>query len=406
MAISVTKTSLFGKKFLLSNNKQYLINFVLLQSLVLKEGSKNYVNWIETPIPMYFEVYLYNWDNPNDLGSKTIKPHFTQKGPYVFKEVHKRVGLDWNDNSTVSYNQTRTWHFLPEKSNGSLDDEITNINVIATTVALITRQSFALKLAIDALFIEQNTQLFIKKTARELIFDGYNDPILEFLKNMKHLLPINLPIPEIPFTKFGWFAERNNSADYDGRFTIFTGADDINKLGLMNLWNHQKKSPFYRKDCRELKGTTGELWPPVKKGNDISVFATDLCRSLTLKYDCEISKFGLTGSKWSGDDRVFDNGAKYPSQLCFCTSDEELCPDMPYGVGNMSDCRFGAPAFASFPHFYLAHESFMNAIDGLAAPNKKNDEFYIALEPTTGIPMEVNAQLQINILLQPVSNLL
>lgn len=382
-----------------------LIQLIYLQSLVLKEGSKNYINWIETPIPMYFEVYLYNWDNPSELGSHTIKPHFTQKGPYVFKEVHKRVGLDWNENSTVSYNQTRTWHFIPEKSNGSLDDEITNLNVIATTVALIARPSTALKLLIDGLFLEQNTQLFIKKTARELIFDGYNDPILELLKKIKNSSPFNLPIPDIPFTKFGWFAERNNSADYDGRFTIFTGADDINKLGLMNLWNHKNKSPFYRKDCRGLKGTTGELWPPVKAGDDISVFATDLCRSLTLKYDGEISKFGLTGGKWSGDDRVFDNGVKYPSQLCFCTSNEEQCPDMPAGVGNMSDCRFGAPAFASFPHFYLADKSFLNAVDGLAEPNQKDDEFFIALEPKTGIPMEVNAQLQINILLQPVSNL-
>lgn len=392
--------------FFVHNKKKFnFINFIL-QSLVLKEGSKNYVNWIETPIPMYFEVYLYNWDNPNELGSTKIKPHFTQKGPYVFKEVHKRVGIDWNDNSTVSYNQTRNWHFIPEKSNGSLDDEITNINVIATTVALLTRQSMALKLAIDGLFLEQNTQLFLKKTARELIFDGYNDPILEFLKNMKHLIPINLPIPEIPFTKFGWFAERNNSADYDGRFTIFTGADDITKLGIMNLWNHEKKSPYYRGDCRNLKGTTGELWPPVKLNEDISIFATDLCRSLTLTYNGELSKYGVTGGKWIGDDSVFDNGAKYPSQLCFCTSDEELCPDMPSGVGNMSDCRFGAPAFASFPHFYLADESFVNAVDGLAAPNKEDDEFYIALEPTTGIPIDVNAKLQINILLQPVSNLL
>ncbi|XP_055540738.1 protein croquemort-like [Wyeomyia smithii] len=35
-------------------------------------------------------------------------------------------------------------------------------------------------------------------------------------------------------------------------------------------------------------------------------------------------------------------------------------------------------------------------------PNRSKHEFYIAIEPHTGIPLDVRAQLQINMLLQPV----
>lgn len=93
----------------------------------------NYENWIETPIPMYLEIYMWNWTNTHDVHNKSVKPMFDELGPYVFKEVHDRVDLDWhNDNDTISFNQTRTWYFDSERSTGTLDDLITNINVIAT----------------------------------------------------------------------------------------------------------------------------------------------------------------------------------------------------------------------------------------------------------------------------------
>lgn len=91
----------------------------------------NYNNWIETPIPMYMEITMFNWTNSDQVHNHSVKPHMTQMGPYVFVEKHRRVDLNWyDDNSTVSFNQIRTWHFSPERSNGSLDDKVTNLNVL------------------------------------------------------------------------------------------------------------------------------------------------------------------------------------------------------------------------------------------------------------------------------------
>lgn len=89
--------------------------------------------WKETPIPMYIEFYLFNCTNAQEVvDSKwAVKPKLEECGPYTYSEHHVRVNVEWHDNGTLSYQQKRIWKFLPERTNGSLDDKITNLNVIA-----------------------------------------------------------------------------------------------------------------------------------------------------------------------------------------------------------------------------------------------------------------------------------
>lgn len=107
---------------------------ILYGQLELRNGTLVYDKWIETPIPMYIDFYLFNWTNADEVlaNPQTVKPRFEECGPYVFSEHHKRVGVVWHpENGTVSFNQTRQWHFVPEQSHGSLDDVVTNVNVIS-----------------------------------------------------------------------------------------------------------------------------------------------------------------------------------------------------------------------------------------------------------------------------------
>jgi scavenger receptor class B, member 1 len=182
---------------------------------------------------------------------------------------------------------------------------------------------------------------------------------------------------------------------------MFTGIDDIQKLGILTKWNDDSKTNLYRGKCDDVVGTTGELWPPITSGTKppLTVFATDVCRSIQIKYDSKFEKHGINGYKWVADETVFDNGIKHPEMACYCSAEEESCPDLLPGLFNASSCKFGAPAFVSFPHFYLAHEHYQQAVDGMH-PNKKDHEFSIAMEPKTGIPLSVRAQLQINLLMK------
>lgn len=53
----------------------------------------------------------------------------------------------------------------------------------------------------------------------------------------------------------------------------------------------------------------------------------------------------------------------------------------------------------SYPHFYLADPFYRDAIEGMR-PNKSKHELFFTIEPETGMPMQVQAAMQLNIYLQ------
>jgi hypothetical protein len=48
-----------------------------------------------------------------------------------YRETQAKVNITWNANRTVTYKQRRWWYFDQENSNGTLDDVITTLNVVA-----------------------------------------------------------------------------------------------------------------------------------------------------------------------------------------------------------------------------------------------------------------------------------
>jgi hypothetical protein len=73
--------------------------------------------------------------------------------------------------------------------------------------------------------------------------------------------------------------------------------------------------------------------------------------------------------EFTGKSDVFNN-------TCYCPSSGCLLP----GVRSLNLCGNNAlPIFISFPHFYLADESYRQSIIGMK-PNKTLHEFKIILE--------------------------
>ncbi|XP_023716223.1 protein croquemort isoform X2 [Cryptotermes secundus] len=375
----------------------------------LTSQSESYTMWEETPIPMFIEVYFFNWTNAAEFQQRPqeVVPEFAELGPYIFSEHHTKVNIVWNDNNTVTFQQVRRWHFDPERSNGTLRDEITNINVIAVTVEYMIRHfNPVVQIIVDTL-VKNLEPLFVTKTVGQLMFEGYEDELLNITA------ALNVSEFQVPMDKFGWFYPRNNSPTYDGVFNMHTGTDNLNLLGIMDAWNYEQYPPYYDGECARITGSTGELFPPLENVDKVALFAPELCSSLDLvKSDDPYSKHGLEAYRFIGDDRALDNGTKYPDNRCYCakrqiigTHEISACTEecAPSGVRSISKCRFGAPAYISFPHFYKADPSYLLNIRGL---NPKQDlhEFYVAVEPHTGIPLDVKARVQINILLRPYKN--
>ena len=67
---------------------------------------------------------------------------------------------------------------------------------------------------------------FVRKSVREIIFDGYDDPLLKWVEKLQDILKIlKVPIPP-DMDKFAIFYKRNMSTYYDGVFNLVTGALD------------------------------------------------------------------------------------------------------------------------------------------------------------------------------------
>lgn len=59
---------------------------------------------------------------------------------------------------------------------------------------------------------------------------------------------------------------------------MYTGEEDILKLGVFDRWNGVKRTNYYEGSCGDVNGTSGELWPPVENDKRVYIFAPDICR--------------------------------------------------------------------------------------------------------------------------------
>ncbi|XP_030747227.1 protein croquemort-like [Sitophilus oryzae] len=367
---------------------QSLFQKIVYEELsVSNEKTTGYQMWKETPIPMYLEFHLFNWTNSDRVEKYSVKPTFEELGPYTFYEHHIRENITFNDNDTITYMTKRTWQFLEDKSNGSLDDLLTVLNPIVVVVAnRIKEEHYLVKRAVNFFFEEKGENIVVKKTVRDLLFEGYNDPLINIA------LKLNISGLKLPFKKFGWFVDRNNSVTYDGVFNMYSGGDDISKLGLITQWNYEHQTSYYKDTCGVVSGTSGELWYPPLSDDEIAIFASDLCSNVKLHRNGTDYLYGITGNQYVGQADVFDNGTYYKESKCFASG-------QPTGVRGVSSCKFGAPAYMSFPHFYLSDSVYRNQVEGMN-PDPSKHATKISLEPNTGLPLRVYAAFQLNLLME------
>ncbi|XP_050347319.1 protein croquemort-like [Nymphalis io] len=371
------------------------IFFAQLKSMMtLSPTSTSFEIWRDVPIPMYLECFMFNVTNVHDiLAGKNVSLEVEELGPYVYRESHTKKNLTWNDNGTVTFYNERFWHYVPEMSNGSLSDIIVNINPIVATVAYVMRRQPAIiKVPVDVFMRMYHDDMFVSAKVSDWLFDGIDDPILDIAQRFPDL-PIN-----IPYDKFGWFYTRNGSLEYDGIFLMNTGENDFSQLGNIEKWKYSNRT-YYRDECGEVRGSTGELWAPELGQPEITIFAPDICTYMNLAKVGPTRIQGIDGVLYAANESLFDNGYRYSSKACYC---DEVRDDncIPAGALNVSSCRYGAPAFVSQPHFLNSDPYYPSKIKGL---NPKEDmNFELALEMYTGMPLRVAAQLQINLLVRHI----
>lgn len=170
--------------------------------------------------------------------------------------------------------------------------------------------------------------------------------------------------------------QRNDSSLLTGDFNADTGIDDITKVDKLRKWNYKSNTSYFEGKCSNLQGSAGEFFPPnMTKNQTVSVFSSEMCRSVLMDFEQEQDIHGVKTFKYSGGDRTVDNGTLYPENECYCSGD---C--VPSGLFNVSSCRFGTPVFMSFPHFYKADPYYHEQVEGMR-PDKDKHQFFMSFEP-------------------------
>ena len=95
--------------------------------------------------------------------------------------------------------------------------------------------------------------------------------------------------------------------------------------------------------------------------------------TLKLKRNHSETTHGLKGNVFYGDESVFDSNLR--NQKCYCVKSPCQAP----GTRDLSTCRYGAPAFVSYPHFYLADPVYRTYVAGMT-PSADKHKFLLQVE--------------------------
>ncbi|KAJ9598393.1 hypothetical protein L9F63_010915 [Diploptera punctata] len=395
----INRVALFGFIIALSGGLlsfcwNVIFNFVLSKTIRLTPGSSLTKQWKDPEVPLYTDIYLFNWTNPEQLYDENFVPNVVELGPYSFRDVFSRVNVKWNKNKTVSFRRRRFWYFDPTRSARPLSDNITLINPVALSAAHVSRfNNYLLQLSVSGALKVTGQKLWITGTAGEVLFDGYDDPLVKIASKL-------VKNEGVTYDKFGFFYMKNGSSVTEGYFNVNTGEDDFTKIGIMRYWNYMNRTDFYQADCGMINGSDGSFYPPGNpKEKPIEMYTVDFCRTLKFHYVDDREVEGIPSYRYVGTKMLLDSGELDPENWCFCGGE---C--LPPGVLNISSCARGAPVFISYPHFLHADPYYLKQVRGLD-PSEEKHQFHIIVEPTTGFPLEVTGRFQFNFMLQPNENI-
>ncbi|KAK0141327.1 Lysosome membrane protein 2 [Merluccius polli] len=368
-------------------------NFIhgrLKREITLTEGSRVFETWKSPPPPVYMQYFFFNLTNLKEF-EKGAKPVLSQVGPYTYREYRPKANVTIVENGTkVSAYSPKTFVFLPEKSIGDPNvDAITTVNIPAWAAMNQVKDSFFKAIFLTAWMTNANADLFTTRTVQELLW-GYEDALLARIAQSKD------GVEKV----FGLMYKKNGSLG--GEFVYHTGEQNYMDYGRVHTWNGQSRLTFWTSNqSNSINGTDGSAFHPLlSKDERLYVFTSDLCRSIFMEFEKDVTVKGIPAYRFTPPRDVLASKEENPANEGFCVTKQEC---LGTGLLKVSPCRNGAPVVASFPHFYLGEPRYVNAFEGLN-PVREHHQTFLDLNPTTGVPVRASKRAQINILISKLSN--
>eukprot|EP00096_Caligus_rogercresseyi_P009544 TRINITY_DN3248_c0_g1_i2.p1 TRINITY_DN3248_c0_g1~~TRINITY_DN3248_c0_g1_i2.p1 ORF type:complete len:506 (-),score=107.11 TRINITY_DN3248_c0_g1_i2:53-1570(-) len=371
-----------------------LRDYLIDARLPLTSSSEVSQLWLHPPIKPHLKIYIFNVTNPGEY-LRGGKPKLDEVGPYVYEEKWEKIHAKWSGNDTrVEYEQKKTYFFRGDASMGSQEDTliVPNVPMIAAISKLRTSPAL-IKMALKSILQLFKQKPFVKLSVREFLW-GYENPLI---KLGNEILPKS---ERIPFDKFGILVGKNGSTA--GALKINTGLEDLSRLGeILSFKGKNKLDKWSGEDCNTIRGTDGTIFPSrLKKEDMIHVFSPDLCQSLPLVFQKEVTSQGIPGYRFIPPSNVFYGPEKNPRNKCFCDEKKNLCM-VNDGLLNVAPCQFNSPIVISWPHFYQANPNILKDFEGLA-PDPEKHQFFIDIQNRLGSGLRAAVRSQINVEITPM----
>jgi len=208
-----------------------------------------------------------------------------------------------------------------------------------------------------------------------------------------------------------WGLFRSRNVTLRKPVTIYHGMSDLSKKGWVKEFDSSPVMNWWQKGskCDEMGGFDGGTLPPgLEKEDSLDIFISLMCRRLNLEFEREeqypnnlVANRYIPPENAMGSHDDDDPRRRNPDNSCYCV-DGFSC--FKSGVLNMAPCKRtpdrpkGAPLALSYPHFYQADPSYLNAVEGLS-PDKERHQFYVDLSPEFGFPLAIRPRFQLNIVI-------
>ncbi|XP_054163914.1 platelet glycoprotein 4-like [Oppia nitens] len=369
--------------------------------VIISRDNTLYDKWVNNESQESIKMFVFEVENPNEV-LNGIKAKVREVGPFVFKIQRLKEKVSFSmDKTIVSFAERKVYLFDELMSTGSLDDNITVINlqfmILNPMLTQLTQSSNTVNSrsnnsVLNTIFDTFRDNVFTSKSIREILFESKDDPKLKQITQYFTSLSRNgIYVPKLLPKNFSLFD--NNT---ENKFEVLTGY----KTGLYSKilkWNDQTNLKVWTgRQCNAINGTNGyQFTPPVHKLGRIYEYHTDICRSIEMGYDNTYDIDGISIYRFSPVDNIFYGPKSNPKNRCYCLSpnNPEKCNFI--GIVDLSSCR-GSPLILSNPHFWRTSDILSKSVVGLNADEQLHQSF-IEVEPISGFVIYKTKRYQLNV---------
>jgi len=215
------------------------------------------------------------------------------------------------------------------------------------------------------------------------------------------------PKAELVDCKCEWGLFRDRNVTLRKPLKVHHGVDDVSRKGWLEEFDGSRTLGWWEpgSECDAVAGQDSSTLPPwPDRTKPIQMFISLMCRSIRLDWEQDTEHAGLTSARFVplpsalGSPTDPDPTRANPANQCYC---REGFSCYKTGVLNMAPCKtrpdlpLGAPIALSYPHFYQADPSYLDAVEGLA-PDKERHQFYVDVLPEFGFPLAIRPRFQLN----------